>query len=399
MVSKHVQPLRSQGAFAAPDPDPDPGGLYIHIPFCARVCPYCDFVVTTGGSEKQRRFVEHLLREVDLCAGEAWRFDTVYLGGGTPSHLPPEEIERIVGSVRSILELTGDVGLSLEVNPEDVQAERLSVWRSLGVDFISLGVQSFRPESLRFLGRRHSSTRAQHAVELALEAGFSTVSLDLIYGLPEQSVVEWKNDLEQAVALKPHHISCYQLAVHDATVFGRRKARGRLREATEEKQAELFDLTHRFLLDAGYEGYEVSNFAATPKHRSRHNRKYWNHTPYLGLGPAAHSFDGRSRWWNARRVGTWENELEAGRRPVEEREKLTREALMLEAVMLGLRTREGIDLFRFTHRFDLDLMRSNHETVRRWIEEGLVEESGHSLRPTIKGLAVADGLAASLDLE
>ncbi len=354
--------------------------------------------MTTGGLEKQRRFVDHLLREVDLYAEESWRFDTVYLGGGTPSRLPLEELERIVESVRDFLDVVQNAGLSLEVNPEDVQAEKLSAWRSLDFDFISLGVQSFCGENLAFLGRQHSPAEVQPAVEATLKAGFSTVSLDLIYGLPDQSCGEWKADLEQAVALKPHHLSCYQLTVHEATVFGRRKARGRLQEASEEQHAELFDFTHRFLLDVGFEGYEVSNFAVAPEHRSRHNRKYWNHTPYLGVGPAAHSFDGSSRWWNPRRVGNWEAELDGGRRPVEEREPLTREALTLEAVMLGLRTRDGLDLPRLTDRYGLDLMRSNRELIGRWIEEGLVAEYGHCLRPTIRGMAVAEGLAASLDL-
>jgi oxygen-independent coproporphyrinogen-3 oxidase len=234
------------------DDDLDLAGLYIHVPFCTRVCPYCDFAVTTGGSEKQRRFVDHLLREVDLYAEEPWRFDTVYLGGGTPSRLPLGELERIVESVRGILGVVQNAGLSLEVNPEDVQAEKLSAWRSLDFDFISLGVQSFCGENLAFLGRQHSPAEAQRAVEATLKAGFSTVSLDLIYGFPDQPCGEWKADLEQAVALKPHHLSCYQLTVHEATVFGRRRARGRLREASEEQQAELFDFTHRFLLDAGF---------------------------------------------------------------------------------------------------------------------------------------------------
>jgi oxygen-independent coproporphyrinogen-3 oxidase len=171
-----------------------------------------------------------------------------------------------------------------------------------------------------------------------------------------------------------------------------------LREATEDEQAELFELTHRFLLDSGFEGYEVSNFARTPEHRSKHNSKYWNHTPYLGLGPSAHSFDGGSRWWNYRRLGAWESELQNGRRPVEERETMTLEALLLEAVMLGLRTREGIDLLQLNDRYGFDLMASNRDLIERWAEEGLIEKSVHRVQPTIRGLAVAEGLAASLHL-
>jgi oxygen-independent coproporphyrinogen-3 oxidase len=381
-----------------PGEDTGLAGLYIHVPFCARVCPYCDFAVTTGGREKQHRYVNRLLTEMDLYAEDSWCFDTVYLGGGTPSRLALEDIQRITEHLGSSLDITRDAGMSLEVNPEDVDVETLASWRSLGFDFISLGVQSLNPENLAFLGRSHSPPEAERAVELARQAGFPTVSLDLIYGLPTQSRTVWQADLEQALALQPNHLSCYQLTVHEATAFGRRRARGQLREADEDQRAELFDFTHRFLLDAGFEGYEVSNFAATPEHRSRHNRKYWNHTPYLGLGPAAHSFDGDSRWWNVRRIGNWENEIEEGRRPVAELEQLTNEALMLEAVMLGLRTRDGLDPHRIRQRYGFDLIRENEELIELWIEEGLLEERDRHLRPTIKGLAVAEGLAAAIRL-
>ena len=393
-MAKPVPSVWGPGGF--PDENLDLAGLYIHVPFCTRVCPYCDFAVTTGGREKQRRYVDCLFHEMALYREDSWCFDTVYLGGGTPSRLLPEEIVEICEGARSQLSLAGNVGMSLEVNPEDVDVGKLSTWRSLGFDFISLGVQSFRAESLAFLGRQHSPSEAESAVQLSREAGFGTVSLDLIYGLPGHSLDEWRADLERALALGPQHMSCYQLTVHEATVFGRRKARGQLVEVDEEQRAELFEFTHHFLNDRGFEGYEVSNFAATPRHRSRHNLKYWNHTPYLGLGPAAHSFDGSSRWWNARRVGAWERALETNGRPVEESEQLTSEALVLEAVMLGLRTRDGLDLHRIRGRFGIDLMELNEGLIQLWVEEGLVEEYEHRLRPTIRGLAVAEGLAASL---
>ncbi len=393
-MAKPVPSARGPGG--SPDENHDLAGLYIHVPFCARVCPYCDFAVTTGGREKQQRYVDCLLNEIALYSEDSWCFDTVYLGGGTPSLLPAEEIQRICERVGSHLSLAENVGMSLEVNPEEVDVESLSSWRSLGFDFISLGVQSFRAESLSFLGRSHSPSEAERAVQLARGAGFSTVSLDLIYGLPGQSQNDWRVDLEKALAFEPHHISCYELTVHEATVFGRRKARGQLVEADDDQRADLFEFTHRFLNDVGFVGYEVSSFASTPEHRSRHNLKYWNHTPYLGLGPAAHSFDGSSRWWNTRRLGIWERALEANERPVDESEQLTRESLVLEAVMLGFRTRDGIDLHRLRHRFGIDLMESNAELIQLWVKEGLVEEHKYYLRPTIGGLAVAEGLAASL---
>ena len=268
-------------------------GLYLHIPFCSAVCPYCDFSVLKAGVPARKRFVEHLAAEVPLAARE-WSdprpFDTVYFGGGTPSLLPPEDLERVLGACRSQLALATPAPWTfLEANPEDVTPDACAAWRGLGVRTLSLGVQSFSDEALRFLGRRHSATQARAAVETAQAAGFDTVSVDLIFGLPGQTPEAWQRDLATAVVLGPGHLSCYQLTIHPRTRFGVAARRGQLSELSEEEQAVLFELTHRFLADAGYSAYEASNFARSRDHESRHNRKYWDHTPYLGLGPSAHS--------------------------------------------------------------------------------------------------------------
>lgn len=362
-------------------------GLYLHIPFCSAICPYCDFAVLTGGPERRARFTEHLIREIGMLE----RFqgiDTVYFGGGTPSALSPEQLGRILES----LAVRKDAWIFLEANPEDVTTESVRAWRDLGVRTVSLGIQSFDAEALAFLGRRHSPEQARRSIELAREAGFHTVALDLIYGLPGQTAEDWRGTLETAVALQPDHVSCYQLTIHEGTPFGFRLARGKMTEAPEETQAELFLLTHTFLRDAGWPGYEVSNFARTPEHQSRHNRKYWDHTPYLGVGPSAHSFDGRRRWWNERKIKAYEARIDSGELPIAGSEELSDEDLALEAVMLGLRTVEGIDLERF------HLLERNAALIERLSREGLLRVGAGRLAPTLQGLAVADHLARNFDL-
>lgn len=381
----------------------DAPGLYLHVPFCSAVCPYCDFAVTVGGEVARERYRRALLGEIGLAAaagGAAWgrAADTVYFGGGTPSALPAETLAEILAALgdRLAVPRAGPAAARVffEANPEDVTEEAAAAWRRLGVATLSLGVQSFDPGALAFLGRRHDRTGARRAVEAAREAGFATVSLDLIYGWPGQTAERWRRDLETAVALAPDHLSCYQLTVEPATAFGHRRRRGELVEMPEDEQAALFRLTHTLLADAGYPAYEVSSFARAPEHRSHHNRKYWRHAPYLGLGPSAHSFDGGARrWWNERRLAPWRAAVEAGRLPRAGEETLDRGQLALEALMLGLRTADGIDLADFRRRHEIDLAAANGELLDALEEEGLARLDTGRLRLTLDGLAIADGLA------
>lgn len=386
-------------------------GLYVHVPFCSAVCPYCDFAVARSGRPAQQRYVEHLLAEVPLAAArwpDVRPFDTVYFGGGTPSLLPVEDVHRVLEACREELPVSAEAWVTLEANPEDVTAASCAGWRALGVRTLSLGVQSLADDELRFLGRRHTGEQARRAVEAARVAGFDTVSVDLIYGLPGQDAAAWRRSLEAAVALGPDHLSCYQLTVHPRTPFGVRASRGQLAELPEAAQAELFELTHRFLADAGWPAYEVSNFARGECHRSRHNRKYWDHTPYLGLGPSAHSLamDAPAtarRWWNELRTPRWERRIAAGERPVEGEESLGRAALALEALALGLRTTAGVDVEAFEARFGLDLLAANATLLARLEEDGRARvvvggDGRRRLVLTVAGLAVADGLAAAFAL-
>jgi putative oxygen-independent coproporphyrinogen III oxidase len=375
-----------------------PAGLYLHVPFCARVCPYCDFAVRTGGPDLHRRYVDHLLAEIDLWSDWPVGFDTIYFGGGTPSSLAPADLARILDTVRQRFPCASDTRVFLEANPEDASAEAVRSWRELGVGTLSLGIQSLDPRSLVFLGRSHSAEDARRAVERARAAGFDTVSIDLIYGLPGQRPEDWRAELDRALALEPHHISCYQLTIHDGTRFGLLERRGRLTQLPTDEQAELFRLTHRYLEDAGLPGYEASQFAAGPEHRSKHNLKYWDHTPYLGLGPSAHSFHRDTRWWNLRRTDPWQERIDRGERPIEDQETLDPEDLALEALMTGLRTYAGVDLGRIRRDMHIDLAATNAALIERLEAAGLSRIEADRLVPSLDGIAVADGLAAQFEV-
>lgn len=376
-------------------------GLYLHIPFCSAICPYCDFAVLTGGAERQARFVEHLLVEIRMWREDRDSFpeiDTIYFGGGTPSALAPHDLARILEALRKNLSIREDAWIFFEANPEDVTVESARAWRELGVRTLSLGVQSFDAGDLRFLGRRHDPGQARQSVEIARAAGFDTVSIDLIYGLAGQTPESWRRTLDAALALTPDHLSCYQLTIHEGTPFGFRLARGTMAELPEPAQADLFLLTHRVLASHGFPGYEVSNFARSPEHRSRHNRKYWDHTPYLGLGPSAHSYAGTRRWWNERKLGPYEARIETEARPVAGSEELTAADLALEALMLGFRTAEGIAIDQLREEYGIDLPERNQPLLEKLVEEGLLRVEGSRLIPTLEGWAVADSLARDFEL-
>lgn len=371
-------------------------GLYIHVPFCTSVCPYCDFAVTIAGDERRDGYLRALECEIAAAQKHGLRFDTVYFGGGTPSSLDPDQLGRILEVVFSELDIASETTLHLEINPEDVNRDSTAAWRDLGFAFASVGVQSFDDETLAFLGRKHDAETAGRAAELLVDAGFETVSVDLIFGLPGQDVVEWERQLRIALDLGVHHLSCYQLTIHGGTVFGRRRSRGEFDELAEDPQAELYLLTHEILGEAGWQGYEVSNFAAAPRHRSLHNQKYWDHTPYIGLGPSAHSFDGRRRWWNQRKLRLWVAALLEGSSSIEGSEDLTDAELFFESVMLGLRTAEGIDVEGLRQRFGPEIATVDDSAIERFIGTGHLRSDGSRVFPSPNGLAIAEALVRSI---
>ncbi len=325
-------------------------------------------------------------------------FDTIYFGGGTPSLLDPEQLARIVDAARRYLRITPDPWVFLEGNPEDVTPEWAAAWIELGVKTLSLGVQSFDAGELEFLGRHHDPEAARRSIAIARDAGFHTVSIDLIYGLPGQTADRWRRGLDQAIELAPDHASCYQLTIHQRTRFGLLEGRGRLHQLSGDDQATLFGLTHRTMNAAGMPGYEVSQFAVSPDHRSRHNMKYWDHTPYLGLGPSAHSYHDRRRWWNIRRNDAWQDAVARKERPIDAEETLDNRALALESLMTGLRRYEGLDFGELRRDWGIDVLGLNAGLVRRLENEGMATLSGERLVLTLDGLAVADGLTPLFEL-
>ncbi len=378
-------------------------GLYVHVPFCSAICPYCDFAVTTGSRAARAAFVEVLIREIELLGdaelSRALAFDTIYFGGGTPSMLEAVELERVLAALRRHLAVDEGAWISFEINPEDARPDALRAWRDLGVRTVSLGVQSFVDSELAFLGRRHSADEARAAIARAHEAAFPIVSVDLIYGLPEQEISAWSRSLGDTVETEPDHVSAYQLTVTAGTPFGVRREKGRLTELDEDEQNTFFVETHRALVEAGFEAYEVSNFARRPESRSVHNQKYWAHAPYLGIGPSAHSFDGERRWWNERSVADWAARVERGSLPVAGKETLTRRQLALEALLLGLRTSRGVELRDFQARFGVDIAALNRSTIERLVASGLATVDTESLRLTRRGWAAADRIAVELEVE
>jgi oxygen-independent coproporphyrinogen-3 oxidase len=374
-----------------PAAEPTLPGLYLHIPFCLSKCGYCSFY-SIAERDAVPAFLAALRQEMHLSRREGEIFDTVYIGGGTPSVLSAAQLQGILADLRGVFSLASGTEVTLEANPADVSPGLLAVLREAGVNRINLGVQSLDDRLLAFLGRRHDRSRALSAVDTARAAGFERVGIDLIYGIPGQTLDAWMRTLREAICLNPEHLSCYQLSLDAGTPLAARCRQGEISLPGETLQARFFHKTSELLEDAGYLHYEVSNFAR-PGQESRHNRKYWNHTPYLGLGPSAHSFSGRERRWNHPSLAAYLGDLAAGRPPVEASESLGDEQLRLEALFLGLRTRRGIDLEDFKNRFGQDLPVAKGKILASLERAGLVEIQGGFLRPTRAGLAVADSLA------
>ena len=367
-------------------------GLYVHIPFCLRKCPYCDFYSSTSVSSIPL-FLEALFKEMAMYRNHFSVFDTVYIGGGTPSLLTSQQLEGLLIRIRKTFNTTSNPEITFESNPVDLNRSYLESLRQIGINRINIGIQSLDRGVLGFLGRRHSVKQAISAIEGSRLAEFHNIGLDLIYGVPDQTIDSWLETLKQAVAFSPEHLSCYQLAIESKTVLGKRYQAGEFSIPGEELQHEFFMKTSQFLGDAGYVHYEVSNFAREIEFGSRHNQKYWDHSSYLGLGPAAHSFHNNRRWWNHRSIDQYLAAINAGNLPVEETEILTMDQLRLEALYLGIRTKKGVHFQDFKNSYDYDFFTEKRKMLDKLQEEGFISiENGH-LHPTPAGLAIADSLS------
>jgi len=360
-------------------------GLYVHVPFCMSKCPYCDFfsVPTPSLIPEWLKAVD---REASLYNGRFSRFDSLYLGGGTPSLLGEQELSTLMEGLFHRFRFSTDSELTIECNPDDITDPMAALFRDLGFNRVSLGVQSFDDRELRFLGRRHDSLQAERAFDHFRRFGFDNVGIDLMYGLPGQAESNWLKTLGRAMALEPDHLSCYQLTIADHTPFGRLRDEGRLTPMGEETERAFFLLTAEYLTAQGYIHYEISNFAKGKECMCRHNWKYWRRTPYLGLGPSAHSFTQGERWWNPKSLSDYCERLIEGLRPAEESERLSPDQEYLEWLSLGFRTKEGLDSARLLEHPRAD------KTLKELRDSGLVICENERVIPTLKGFLVADSL-------
>ena len=374
-------------------------GLYIHIPFCLNKCRYCDFYSITDVSLRSR-FLEALFREMQLMDPIGLAFDTLYVGGGTPSVLEADSIGEIIATSSQYFNFASDTEVTLEVNPATVTPDILRAYRVSGINRLNIGAQSFNDKNLGFLGRIHSADEARLTFEWARQAGFDNIGLDLIFGLPGQDEKNWLDDLTAATAMGPEHLSCYMLTCEPETPLDLDVKSGRVRLAADAAVLELFDTAIDFLTQRGFLHYEISNFArrhgsGNQAKTSRHNQKYWSYAPYIGLGPSAHSFIEPQRWWNHRSLTTYLKQIETGESAIADRERLTREQMMMETIYLGFRTAAGLALEAFRDRFGIDFLKTFEETVADFQSEGLVEVAGARCRLTQKGMALIDGITAA----
>jgi oxygen-independent coproporphyrinogen III oxidase len=363
----------------------DPPGLYIHVPFCSTKCPYCDFYSITSLSAVEA-WLDAIDTEAALYRDSFDAFDSIYIGGGTPSLLDQRQLSSLMRSLHRHFSFRTDVEVTIEVNPDDVTSERLESFQGSGINRISLGVQSFDEGELRFLRRRHTAQQAEGALERIRSHGFSNVGIDLIYGFEGHGEDAWTSTLSRALAFAPEHLSCYLMTLEEGTPFGKMKAEGKMASLGEEAERSLFLLTSNFLEHRGYTHYEVSNFARGPEYTSRHNQKYWRHVPYLGLGPAAHSYQAGIRWWNVRSVDSYCTMLMGGELPIAERETLSADQLRLEKLYLGFRNSKGVAL-------DLLLTHEGAEAILADLKKSsLIEIKADRVVSTREGLLVSDSL-------
>ena len=372
-------------------------GLYVHIPFCVRKCPYCDFYSQTDLALKPR-FLKALIAEMELVSHGELCFDTLYIGGGTPSVYESDEIDLIVTNAFQSFKVRADSEITLEVNPGTVTLAQLTGFRKAGINRLNIGVQSFLQTNLDFLGRIHSGDAAGQTLHFARRSGFDKVGIDLIYGLPGQSEQDWKLDLQQAVDYQPAHISCYMLTFENGTPLNRDLQNGRFQPLAEDRVRVLFETTIEFLEDNGYFQYEISNFARIEEDRtanvSRHNLKYWTRVPYIGLGPSAHSYIESQRHWNVANLDQYLNEIESGCLPVAGRELLTIEQQKIEAIYLGLRMTRGIDLAYFNKKFRVDFMETFKEVTTALTKDNYIEITKSHCALTRQGRAFLDSITS-----
>ena len=368
-------------------------GIYIHIPFCKKACHYCNFHFSTSLKLKND-FLEGLLKEIELRKNylQQETVNTIYFGGGTPSLLDQAELDVIFNTLHKFFTVDPQAEITFEANPDDVTADRAQGWKETGINRLSLGVQSFYQEDLRWMNRAHTSGQALESVKTVQKAGFDNITIDLIYGSPGLSDEKWSHNVQQALELDIPHLSCYALTVEPQTALANMIMKKKSLPVHSEDQARQFLLLMDWLSNAGFEHYEISNFSK-PGKRSRHNSSYWSGEPYLGLGPSAHSYNGMTRQWNVANNLKYNQALQLGVIPCEI-EELSFGNRHNEFVMISLRKSEGINKSRFAQLFGEQQLETLAKGLRKYA--GKVEEDSSSFRLTREGKLFADGIAGDV---
>ncbi len=370
-----------------------PLGLYLHIPFCSSICNYCNFNRGLFEAGLKDRYVAAIEREILSAGPRRASADTIFFGGGTPSLLDPDEIARLIAACRTAFDVSSDAEITLETNPETSTTERMAGFRGAGVTRVSFGVQSFRADELRRLGRRHSVERARDAVGEARAAGFDNISLDLMMWLPEQSAADWRESVDTLIAVGPEHASLYLLELYPNAPLREDMARAGWSLAPDDDAAEMYLWSMARLEQAGYQQYEISN-VARPGFASRHNLKYWRDEEWLGFGCGAHSTAGGARWKNVAGTEEYIRRLAAGESPAQERHELTPDLRLEDALFTGLRLTEGLDLARLRAVYEVDVWRRFGAALQPFVDSGLLRHADGRLRLTREGMLLANEVMA-----
>ena len=369
-------------------------GIYIHIPFCKQACNYCDFHFSTSLQQSVPLF-NALLKEIILGKDYLTEpVDTIYLGGGTPSLVEPNWIAQLINALQQQFIIAQDAEITLEANPDDINKTKIAAWHAAGINRMSVGIQSFHPHLLSWMNRAHRAEQSLNAIGLLQEGGFDNISIDLIYGCPNQTDAEWKEDMNRAIALGVQHLSCYALTSEPKTALWHHIEKGVTPEINSDQQANQFLQLMEHMEAAGYEQYEISNFSL-PNYRSRHNSAYWKGIPYLGIGPSAHSFNGIAREWNINNNSRYIDSIEAGKIPAS-KEVLTSKQQFNEYVMTALRTRDGISLNQVRELWGAEVEEKLRYEAQKWAMQGLLTEKNQHIVLNTQGKLMADGIAADL---
>lgn len=377
-------------------------GVYVHVPFCTARCHYCDFNTFAGLNRLFGTYLDAMCAHIarlpqQMGSGNPanttaldLRARTIFFGGGTPTLLEPEAIERILGAIRNRMLVDDDIEISIEANPGTVAERHLAQLREIGFNRISFGVQTFDSTLLGELGRIHNADQAERARHVARSAGFESVNLDFIYGLPNQTLAIWRETLERAIALRPEHLSLYSLTVESGTVFHKRHERGMLPLPDEDLVADMYDMATEELTRAGYQQYEISNWSLGAGHQCQHNLGYWNNLDYLGVGPGAHSWFGGKRYVETLSPAGWASQIAANAPPIPQSESLSLGESIGETLMLGLRLIDGIDLSDLSRRFGVDLATTLQSSIDETRDLGLLEVDGTRIRLTARARLIGN---------